>query len=103
MRMETFIRKGLRLKAHRVIEVEHDMAAGELVVHLDRRGHRRLRCGECGREAPRVAPTRRPARRGRDLATRDHLVELVYAPFRVWCATGGCVSNASRGPTSGSE
>jgi transposase len=89
MRMETFIRKGLRLKAHRVIEVEQDEVAGELVVHLDRLGHRRLRCGECGREAPRVAPTRRPARRWRDLAMRDHLVELVYSPFRVWCATCG--------------
>jgi len=46
---------------------------------------RRLRCGACGREATRVAPTRRPARRWRDLAMRDHVVELVYAPHRVWC------------------
>ena len=37
MRMETFIRKGLRLKAHRVVTIEEDDAAAELVIHLDRR------------------------------------------------------------------
>ena len=37
MRMETFIRKGLRLKAHRVVKLEEDEAAQELVIHLDRR------------------------------------------------------------------
>ena len=89
MRMETFIRRALRLKAHTVVKVEEDETAGELVVHLDRVGHRRLRCGECGREARRVAPTRRPVRRWRDLAMREHLVELVYAPYRVWCRRCG--------------
>lgn len=87
--METFIRKALRLKAHTVVKVEEDEAAGALIVHLDRLGHRRLRCGVCGLEAKRVAPTRRPPRRWRDLAMREHLVELVYAPYRVWCQRCG--------------
>ena len=89
MRMETFIRKALRLKAHTVVKVEEDEAAGALIVHLDRLGHRRLRCGVCGLEATRLAPTRRPPRRWRDLAMREHLVELVYAPYRVWCQRCG--------------
>jgi transposase len=85
MRMETFIRKGLRLKAHRVVEVQEDEAAQELVIRLDRHEHRRLRCGECGRLARGIAPGRRPARRWRDLALREHVVVLVYAPCRVRC------------------
>lgn len=89
MRMETFIREALRLKAHTVVKVEEDEAAGALIVHLDRLGHRRLRCGVCGLEARRLAPTRRPPRRWRDLAMREHLVELVYAPYRVWCRRCG--------------
>lgn len=89
MRIATFIRKALGLKAHRVVKVEEDEAAKTLIVHLDRREHRRLRCGECGRTAWRVAPARRPARRWRDLAMREHILELVYAPCRVWCAPCG--------------
>src|SRR5260370_4543189 len=89
MRIATFIRKALGLKAHRVVRVEEDEAAKTLIVHLDRREHRRLRCGECGRTAWRVAPARRPARRWRDLAMREHILELVYAPCRVWCAPCG--------------
>src|SRR6266545_7607225 len=89
MRMETFIRKALRLKAHRVVKVEEDEGAGELTVHLDRVGERRLRCGVCGRAARRVAGTRRPERRWRDLAMREYVVQLVYAPHRVWCQVCG--------------
>src|SRR5258708_10445877 len=89
MRIATFIRKALGLKARRVVRVEEDEAAKTLIVHLDRREHRRLRCGECGRTAWRVAPARRPARRWRDLAMREHILELVYAPCRVWCAPCG--------------
>jgi transposase len=85
MRMDTFIRKALGLKAHRVVTIEEDEAAGVLVVHLDRRERRRLHCGTCGRAAGRVAP----ARRWRDLALREHVVELVYAPCRVWCIRCG--------------
>jgi transposase len=89
MRIETFIRKGLRLKAHFVIKVEEDEAAKELVIHLDRREHRRLHCGECGRAALRIAPMRRPERRWRDLALREHVIVLVYAPCRVHCPRCG--------------
>jgi transposase len=89
MRIATFIRKALGLKAHRVVKIEENEAAKQLIVHLDRREHRHLRCGECGRTARRVAPTRRPARRWRDLAMRDHVLELVYAPCRVRCAQCG--------------
>ncbi len=89
MRIESFIRRALGLKAHRVVKVEEDEAAKELVVHLDRREHRRLHCGECGREARRIAATRRAERRWRDLAVREHLVALVYAPCRVWCLRCG--------------
>ena len=89
MRVETFITKALGLRAHRVVKIEEDEAARNLVVHLDRREHRRLQCGECGRGAGRIVPTRRPTRRWRDLALREHLVELVYAPCRVWCARCG--------------
>ena len=38
MRMETFIRKALRLKAHRVVTIEEDEEAGALTVYLDRIG-----------------------------------------------------------------
>ena len=54
MRMESFIRRALGLKAHRVIKIEEDEAARNLVVHLDRREHRRLHCGECGRGTVRI-------------------------------------------------
>jgi len=89
MRMETFIRKGLGLKAHTVVQVTENEADGELVVQIARLGQRRLRCGECGLEASRVAPTRRPERRWQDRAMRDHVVWLVYAPYRVWCRQCG--------------
>ena len=71
MRMETFIRKGLRLKAHRVVEVQEDRAAAELVIRLDRREHRRLRYGERGWPGMGIAFARRPEGRWRDLALRD--------------------------------
>ena len=41
MRTETFITKALGLRAHRVVKIEEDEAARNLVVHLDRREHRR--------------------------------------------------------------
>ena len=85
MRMESFIRRALGLKAHRVVQVEEDETAKQLVIHVDRREHRRLQCGECGRAVRPIVPTRRPLRRWRDLALREHTVELVYAPCRVRC------------------
>ena len=88
MRMETFIKKALRLKAHHVVKVE-EPTAGELVVWLERGGRRWLRCGACGQPTARVAATRRPVRRWQDLAMREHHVSLMYAPYRVWCRRCG--------------
>lgn len=88
MRMETFIRKALRLKAHHVVKVE-EPTPGELVVWLERGGRRWLRCGACGEPTARVAATRRPVRRWHDLAMREHHVSLMYAPYRVWCRRCG--------------
>jgi len=88
MRLETFIRKSLRMKAHTVVKVE-DLPGGGLVAQVDRLPSRRLCCGECGRPAAKVAATRRPARRWQDLALRDQPLWLVYAPHRVWCSTCG--------------
>ena len=70
MRLETFIRKSLGMKAHTVVQVE-ERPGGGLVAHVDRLPGRRLCCGECGRPAAKVATTRRPERRWRDLALRD--------------------------------
>ena len=89
MRMETFIRKSLGLKAHTVAQVEAREAESELIVRVERLGERHLRCGVCGLPAARTAPTRRPERRWHDLAMRDNTVWLVYAPYRVWCAQCG--------------
>jgi transposase len=89
MRMETFIRKSRRLKAHRVARVEEDPTGGAVIVHVERWGHRRLRCGACGGAAARAAPTARPTRRWRDLAMREHQLFLVCAPYRVWCPRCG--------------
>src|SRR4029453_1668867 len=89
MRMETFIRRSLRLKAHTGGKVELREADEGLVVQIERLGHRRLRCGACGGEARRGAPAPRPGGRGHDLAMRTHQVWLVYAPYRVWCRQCG--------------
>ena len=62
MRLEALIRKSLRMKAHTVVHVE-EQPDGGLVAHVERLPGRRLCCGECGRPAPKVAATRRPARR----------------------------------------
>jgi hypothetical protein len=47
-----------------------------------------------GRGTVRIAPTRRPERRSRDLAVREYLVELVYAPCRVPCPHCGIARGA---------
>lgn len=86
--METFIRKWLGLKAHTVVKLE-ELPDGHLVVHIDRLGTRRLQCGACGRPTAKVAATRRPVQRWRDLTLRDHRLWLSYAPYRVWCPRCG--------------
>lgn len=88
MRMETFIRKSLGLKADTVVKVE-ELPKGGLLAQVDRLGARKLRCGEYGLPSAKVARTRRPARRWRDLALRDRGLWLAYAPHRVWCRTCG--------------
>lgn len=88
MRLETCIRKSLGMKAHTVTQVDAQ-PDGSLVAHVDRLPGRRLCCGECGRPAPKVAGSRRPARWWQDLSVRDAPLWLVYAPHRVWCPTCG--------------
>jgi len=88
MRLETFIRKSLGMKAHTVTRVD-ELPDGGLVAHVDRLPSRRLACGECGCPATKLATTRRPERRWRDLALRDQPLWLVYAPHRVWCPQCG--------------
>src|SRR4030095_14849535 len=53
--------RSLGLKAHTVVKVEEREAEGEreLLIHVERLGQRRLRCGVCGLQAQRVAATRR--------------------------------------------
>ena len=70
MRLATFIRKSLRMKTHTVTQVE-ELPDGSIVGHVDRLPGRHFCCGESGRPAKKVAATRRPARRWRDLALRE--------------------------------
>jgi len=50
--IETFIRKQLRLKAHRVTKVE--TTEDSMIVCIDRMGERLLRCGVCRRRCLEV-------------------------------------------------
>ena len=68
MRMETYIRKSLRMKAHWVTEVVETEEGW--VARVDRMGNRHLRCGHCRGET-KVTRGRRPERRWRDLSIRD--------------------------------
>lgn len=86
MRMETFIRKQLKLKAHWVPKVE-ETAAG-VVVWIDRLGQRPLRCGRCGLLVRQVH-SRGPLRRWRHLALGETPCWLIYRPFRVRCPVCG--------------
>lgn len=84
--METFIRKQLGMKAHWVTKVE--ATAEGIVACVERLGHRRLHCGECGRLARQVL-RRDPARRWRHLPLGSEPCELVYRPHRVRCLRCG--------------
>jgi transposase len=84
--IETFIRKQLRLKVHRVTRVED---TGEcLRVHMDRRGRRLLRCGLC-RLRGREVHSLRKEREWRDLSIRKLPLLLCYRPRRVKCPRCG--------------
>lgn len=86
MLIETFIRKQLRLKVHRVTRVEE---TGEcLRVHVDRLGRRLLRCGLCGLRCREVHSVRKE-REWRDLSMRKLPLLLCYRPRRVKCPRCG--------------
>jgi transposase len=84
--VETCIRKGLGLKAHRVVAVREE--ADAVVAEIDRLGRRRLRCSSCGSESRRTAG-RQALRRWHDLRLRDRPLVLVYRPYRVRCPRCG--------------
>lgn len=86
MRLESCIRKGLGLKAHRVAKIrEQD---GWLVAEVERCDRRLLHCGECGR--PAIArSTSGPMRQWRDLPVRNQPLAIEYAPFEVRCSNCG--------------
>jgi len=71
-----------KLKAHRVSQVEQ--IEQTLVIHIDRLGNRRLRCGLCGRSGRRVHDVR-PVRQWRDMSMRGVSLLLRYQPQRVEC------------------
>lgn len=86
MRIESCIRKGLGLKAHRVKEVREE--DGQLVADIEWIEGRVLRCGKCSRRTNRVH-SRQPMRQWRDLKVRDQELVLRYAPRRVRCKQCG--------------
>jgi transposase len=86
MRLETCIRKGLRLKAHRVREVREE--GGQLLAEIERMRHRHLRCSCCRRRTKRIH-SRQSQRRWKDLRIPDQRLILVYAPVRVRCPDCG--------------
>lgn len=86
MLIETFIRKQLRLKAHRVTQVE--TTEESMIVYIDRMGKRLLRCGVCRRRCLEVHNVRKE-REWRDLAMRQSQLLLRYCPRRVECPRCG--------------
>ena len=86
MRMETYIRKSLGMKAHWVTEVMETEEGW--VARVDRLGNRRLKCGHCRGEV-KMTRGRRPERSWRDLSIRDKAFWIVYRPFRVLCPRCG--------------
>ena len=86
MLLETFIRKLLKLKAHRVTAVEHEPE--RVVVQIDRLGQRRLRCRVCRKPCPRVHHVEE-ARSWRDLSLHGLPLVLRYRPRRVHCLRCG--------------
>jgi transposase len=84
--IETFIRKQLRLKAHRVTRVEETPEC--MIVYIDRLGERLLRCGVC-RKRCRAVHSIRKERVWRDLSMRRLPMKLCYRPRRVVCPRCG--------------
>jgi transposase len=86
MRLETCIRKGLRLKAHRVREVREE--DDRMVAEIEWLESRRLTCGNCSRRTRKIH-SRQKAREWRDLRVRDQALVLRYSPRRVRCSACG--------------
>ena len=86
MLLETFIRKQLRLKAHRVTTVK--VGAEQVVVEIDRLRCRALRCGVCRGPCRKVHQVGE-ARNWRDLSLRQLPLVLHYRPRRLRCARCG--------------
>jgi transposase len=86
MRLETCIRKGLRLKAHRVREVREE--EDRLVAEIEWVENRRLTCGNCSRRTRKIH-SRQNTREWRDLRVRDQALVLRYSPRRVRCPACG--------------
>ena len=93
MLIETFIRKQLGLKAHTVTAVEQTETS--LLIRMDQLGHRRLRCGHCGRTAKAIHDVR-PERQWQDLTMRGVRMVLCYSPRRVHCRFCGVHVEAYR-------
>jgi transposase len=84
--IETFIRKQLHLKAHKVTQVvETDEF---MLVYIDRLGGRLLRCGVCRQRCQEVHDIRKK-REWRDLSMRKLPLILCYRPRRVKCPRCG--------------
>jgi len=84
--IETFIRKQLGLKAHRVTKVEQN--GEQMTVSIDRLGTRLLRCGVCRRRCRHVHSIREE-RQWRDLSMRKATLILRYRPRRIDCPRCG--------------
>ena len=85
MLIETFVRKQLRLKAHTVSKVVEQEA---MIVYIERRGHRLLRCGVCHLRCREVHSVRLE-REWRDLSMQTLPLKLRYRPRRVECPRCG--------------
>ena len=86
MLIETFIRKQLGLKAHRVTKVEQ--TGEQMTISIDRLGTRLLRCGVCRRRCRRVHSIREE-RQWRDLSMRKATLILRYRPRQIDCPRCG--------------
>jgi len=86
MRLETCIRKGLGLKAHRVrAVVEED---GQLVAEIECVETRPAICSNCSRRTRKIHSLQK-SREWRDLRVRDQALVLRYRPRRVRCPACG--------------
>ena len=86
MRMETFIRKSLKMKAHFVTEIVQTEEGW--VAQVKRLGNRRLTCSQCRLEVKRTRGQLRQ-RSWKDLSLRDEPFWITYRPFRVQCPRCG--------------